>query len=209
MNFFNRNKNKNTHTNKDPCMNLEKSAIDSAAKLFVVKTTSNGQQQQQNYPTNIPKSKSINSSIAESSNDNKNSNYLFLKSRIYLLSSLIGDRQPPQNTIKGLFGLILWVLNLCIHFTVDFYEAVTVFHASWASSIGVFFVMFIICTVFLIRHTVKWLVKILKKLSKDNIYDDTIKWLHLFFKVSQLKSSYRFPLDKSRKVKRGKSEFKL
>ena len=109
--------------------------------------------------------------------------FLFIQSRIYLLSSFIGHRQAPYNSRKGVFGLMLWILNLTIHFAFDFYEAKTVFHFSWASSIGVFLVMFLICTVFLTRHTLKWFVKTLKRLSKDKIYDNTFQKLFLVFKV--------------------------
>ena len=117
---------------------------------------------------------------------------VFLLQRIYLLSSIIGDRRAPYNTVKGLFGLCLWVLNLCIHFSFDFYEAKTVFHFSWASSIGVFFVMFVICTVFLIRHTVRWYVRTIKRLSKDVTYKDTMRWLQLVFKVIIISSNSSF-----------------
>jgi len=113
--------------------------------------------------------------------------YIFIQSRIYLLSSLIGDRQKPYNATKGVIGLILWILNLIIHFSLDFYEANTVFHVSWASSIGVFLVMFLVSTVFLIRHTVRWFIKSLKRLSKDKIYNNTFSKLFLVFKVTVLK----------------------
>lgn len=109
--------------------------------------------------------------------------YIFIQSRIYLLSSLIGDRQKPYNATKGVIGMILWILNLLIHFSLDFYEANTVFHVSWASSIGVFLVMFLVSTVFLIRHTVRWFIKTLKRLSKDKIYNSTFVKLLLVFKV--------------------------
>ena len=110
--------------------------------------------------------------------------YCFLVSRVYSLSSFIGDRQSHHNTIKGLIGRILWITNIIIHFSFDFYEAATVFHYSWASSVGVFLVMFVICTVFLIRHTVKWFTKTLKKLCKDEMYSDTVQYIILFFKVN-------------------------
>ncbi|XP_066923073.1 uncharacterized protein [Clytia hemisphaerica] len=110
--------------------------------------------------------------------------FIFLQSRIYWLSSLIGDRQRPYNSTKGVLGLMLWIFNLTIHFALDFYEANTVFHVSWASSIGVFLVMFIISTIFLIRHTVRWFIKTLKKLSKDKIYCKTFVKLSFIFKLS-------------------------
>ena len=117
--------------------------------------------------------------------------FLFIQSRIYLLSSLIGHRQAPYNSRKGMFGLMLWIMNLTIHFALDFYEAKTVFHFSWASSIGVFLVMFLICTVFLIRHTLRWFVKTLKRLSKDKIYDNTFQKLFFVFKVRILAPFYK------------------
>lgn len=109
---------------------------------------------------------------------------MYIQGRTYLLSSLIGDIKPIENRRKGVFGLIVWSLNLMIHFSFDFYEASFLFHVSWASSIGVYLVMFVLSTIYIIKYTFRWYVKIIKKLAKEEIYSPTLKKLKLMFQVT-------------------------
>lgn len=111
--------------------------------------------------------------------------FLYIQRRVYLLSAVIGDTKRPFNTCKGYLGLLVWVMNLCIHFAFDFYEAHDVFHVSWATSIGIYLVMFVMCTAFMIRHSMRWYVRLVKKLTKDDIYLPTLKKLKFIFKVSE------------------------
>ncbi|XP_057290543.1 uncharacterized protein LOC130613224 isoform X1 [Hydractinia symbiolongicarpus] len=112
--------------------------------------------------------------------------FLYIQRRVYLLSAVIGDTKRPFNTCKGYLGLLLWVMNLCIHFAFDFYEAHDVFHVSWATSIGIYLVMFVMCTAFMIRHSMRWYVRLVKKLTKDVIYLPTLKKLKFIFKVTPM-----------------------
>ena len=108
---------------------------------------------------------------------------LYVQTRLYLLTSIIGDTEKPFNSYKGHIGRIIWILNLIIHFSLDFWEAAYVFHVSWATSIGIYFCAFVICTIFTIRHSVPWYVKAIGKLAKEGHYNETFKMMKFVFKV--------------------------
>jgi len=109
---------------------------------------------------------------------------LYIQDRLFILSAVIGDIKPIQNKYKGYIGLSVWIVNLIIHFSFDFYEAKVVFHDSWATSIGVYLVMFVTATIFIIKHTVRWYAKAIKKLAKEDIYQTTLCKLKFIFKFS-------------------------
>lgn len=107
-----------------------------------------------------------------------------IQRRTYLLSAGIGDTNKVSNRIKGWIGLIIWALNVIIHFGLDFYEAVFVFEVSWATCIGVFLVTLLACCYSMIKHSVPWFIKGVKKLKKDGHYPKTLRRVYLIFKVS-------------------------
>ena len=107
-----------------------------------------------------------------------------IQRRTYLLSAGIGDTNKVFNRIKGWIGLIIWALNVIIHFGLDFYEAVFVFEVSWATCIGVFLVTLLACCYSMIKHSVPWFIKGVKKLKKDGHYPKTLRRVYLIFKVS-------------------------
>lgn len=105
-----------------------------------------------------------------------------IQRRTYLLSAGIGDTNKVFNRIKGWIGLIIWALNVIIHFGLDFYEAVFVFEVSWATCIGVFLVTLLACCYSMIKHSVPWFIKGVKKLKKDGHYPKTLRRVYLIFK---------------------------
>lgn len=105
-----------------------------------------------------------------------------IQRRTYLLSAGIGDTNKVFNHIKGWIGLIIWALNVIIHFGLDFYEAVFVFEVSWATCIGVFLVTLLACCYSMIKHSVPWFIKGVKKLKKDGHYPKTLRRVYLIFK---------------------------
>lgn len=107
-----------------------------------------------------------------------------IQRRTYLLSAGIGDTNRVFNRIKGWIGLLIWVVNVIIHFGLDFYEAVFVFEVSWATCIGVFLVTLLACCYSMIKHSVPWFIKGVKKLKKDGHYPKTLRRVYLIFKVS-------------------------
>ena len=109
--------------------------------------------------------------------------YKFIRNRVYLLSAFIGDKQKPFNTYKGFYGLILWTCNLVVHFSLDFYESVHHFHISWSSAIGIYLIGFIIWTIFTIKHTIPWFLKLVQRLTGYKYHKRTINKLVIVFKV--------------------------
>ena len=107
-----------------------------------------------------------------------------IQNRTYLLSAGIGDTNRVFNRFKGWIGLVMWILNVIIHFGLDFYEAVFVFEVSWATCIGVFLITLLACCYSMIKHSVPWFIKGVKKLKKDGHYPKTLKRVYLIFRVS-------------------------
>lgn len=105
-----------------------------------------------------------------------------IQRRTYLLSAGIGDTNRVYNRFKGWIGLVIWILNMIIHFGLDFYEAVFVFEVSWATCIGVFFITLVACCYSMIKHSVPWFIKGVKKLKKDGHYPKTLRRVYLMFR---------------------------
>lgn len=108
-----------------------------------------------------------------------------IQRRTYLLSAGIGDTNRVFNRFKGWIGLVIWIFNVIIHFGLDFYEAVFVFEVSWATCIGVFLITLVACCYSMIKHSVPWFIKGVKKLKKDGHYPKTLRRVYLIFKVSR------------------------
>jgi len=106
-----------------------------------------------------------------------------IQRRTYLLSAGIGDTNRVFNRFKGWIGLVAWILNVIIHFGLDFYEAVFVFEVSWATCIGVFLITLLACCYSMIKHSVPWFIKGVRKLKKDGHYPKTLRRVYLMFKV--------------------------
>lgn len=105
-----------------------------------------------------------------------------IQQRTYLLSAGIGDTNRVYNRFKGWIGFVIWLFNMIIHFGLDFYEAVFVFDVSWATCIGVFLITLVACCYSMIKHSVPWFIKGVRKLKKDGHYPKTLKHLYLIFR---------------------------
>lgn len=115
-----------------------------------------------------------------------------IQRRTYLLSAGIGDTNRSFNRFKGWIGLVMWIFNMVIHFGLDFYEAVFVFEVSWATCIAVFLITLVACCYSMIRHSVPWFIKGVKKLKRDGHYPKTLRRVYLIFKVSMCPLSSMF-----------------
>lgn len=109
-----------------------------------------------------------------------------IQERTYFLSAWIGDTNRTYNKYKGWIGLIIWLINIAIHFSLDFYEANFVFNISWATCIGLFFVTLVVGCACMIKFSVPWFIKGVKKLKKDGHYPKTLQKLQLIFRVSKI-----------------------
>lgn len=115
-----------------------------------------------------------------------------IQRRTYLLSAGIGDTNRVFNRFKGWIGLVIWIVNVLIHFGLDFYEAVFVFEVSWATCIGVFLITLLACCYSMIKHSVPWFIKGVRKLKRDGNYPKTLRRVYLIFKVSTCPLSLSF-----------------
>lgn len=74
-----------------------------------------------------------------------------------------------------MIGLILWISNIFIHFSLDFYEAAHMYGWAWATAIGVFFISFASGTFTLIRETIPWIEDSLEILYVDGNFSETLE----------------------------------
>ena len=102
---------------------------------------------------------------------------------IHLLTAFIGHRSK-HHPILGTFGLVMWILNLVCHFSLDFYEAAHIFGWAWATAIGLFFVSFSSGTYMLISDTLPWLDDGLEILNVDGNFSETLAKAHAIASVS-------------------------
>lgn len=107
-----------------------------------------------------------------------------IQTRTYLLSAGIGDTNKQYNKYKGKIGLLVWCINIVIHFSLDFYEAWTIFGTAWATCIGLFFVTLVACCISMIRNSIPWFLRGVKKLKKDGHYPKTLSRVRLLVRVS-------------------------
>lgn len=107
-----------------------------------------------------------------------------IQTRTYLLSAGIGDTNKQYNKYKGKLGLLVWCINILIHFTLDFYEAWTIFGTAWATCIGLFLFTLVVCCISMIRHSIPWFLRGVKKLKKDGNYPKTLSRVRLLVRVS-------------------------
>ena len=105
----------------------------------------------------------------------------FLIRTVNLLSAGIGNTR--SNSWLGCVGLVLWVLTNVIHFGLDFYEAKFVFHVSWASTVAMFLIGLLLCSVNAIKYSIPWFIKGIRQLSKHGKYPKTMERLCTYFKV--------------------------
>ena len=104
---------------------------------------------------------------------------------IHLLTAFIGHRSK-HHPILGTFGLVMWILNLVCHFSLDFYEAAHIFGWAWATAIGLFFVSFSSGTYMLISDTLPWLDDGLEILNVDGNFSETLAKAHAIASVSDI-----------------------
>lgn len=102
---------------------------------------------------------------------------------VHLLTAFIGHRNKHHRKL-GTFGLVLWIMNLVCHFSLDFYEAAHIFGWAWATAIGLFFVSFSSGTYVLIRDTLPWLEDGLEILNVDGNFSETLEKSRTITRVS-------------------------
>lgn len=93
---------------------------------------------------------------------------------LHVMTAFIGHRSRHR-PILGTFGLVLWVMNLVCHFSLDFYEAANIFGWAWATAIGLFFISFSSGTYMLITDTLPWLEDCLEILNVDGNFSETLE----------------------------------
>ncbi|XP_031565357.1 uncharacterized protein LOC116300600 isoform X2 [Actinia tenebrosa] len=94
---------------------------------------------------------------------------------IYIVSSFIGHRNKNYHPWLGKFGLVLWISNIVIHFSLDFYDAHYKYGWAWATAIAVFMISFVSGTYIIIRDTIPWIEDALEILYVDGNFTETLE----------------------------------
>ena len=117
---------------------------------------------------------------------------------LYYTTVIVGDwsnfSRPRYPAI--IFGL-LWLMNISLYFSYDFYQSVTVFGYTWATVQGLHFLALCLYTFFTTRSVVPWIQEGLLDLQKDGSYDQTIERVVSFTKVTVVLSMYNGVMGKS------------
>lgn len=104
---------------------------------------------------------------------------------LYTVASFIGNRNKDRPWL-GMFGLVLWIANILIHFSLDFYEASHKYGWAWATAIAVFFISFASGTYTIIRETIPWIGDALEILYVDGNFSETLEKARKVTKVGDL-----------------------
>lgn len=103
----------------------------------------------------------------------------------HLMTALVGHRSK-NHPILGTLGLVIWIVNLVCHFSLDFYEAAHIFGWAWATAIGLFFISFSSGTYILMRDTLPWFEDCLEILNVDGNFTETLEKAKTLSSVSCL-----------------------
>ena len=109
-------------------------------------------------------SQSISSRTKERKIEEDNHLLAFVINTVNVMSAGIGNRRRTH--WLGCIGLVLWILNNAVHFSLDFYEAKFVFHVPWASTVALFLISLLLCSVNSIKHSIPWFIRGVKKIIK-------------------------------------------
>lgn len=104
---------------------------------------------------------------------------------IYLVTAFIGYKNKHHPYLNYI-GLPLWVFNLAVHFSLDFYEASHIFGWAWATAMAVFFVSFCTGTYAIIKNTIPWLEDALEILHVEGNFTETLEKMQKVAKVRGL-----------------------
>ena len=126
-------------------------------------------------------------------------------SHFYALTSFFGHKNCLHRK-KFKFGLSLWVMNLTIHFCLDFYEAYYIFGVAWATAVGMFLITFITASICLARVTLLRLEISLLSLHQDGNYSETLRIMKIVLRVSVLEV-FMFSLWWKKYFRQGKTIF--
>jgi len=116
---------------------------------------------------------------------------------LYIVTSFIGHRSKTRPWL-GMIGLILWIANILIHFSLDFYEAAHIYGWAWATAIGVFFISFTSGTYTIIRETIPWIEDALEILYVDGNFSETLEKAYKVTKVSDFILCYIYAVNWTR-----------
>lgn len=104
-------------------------------------------------------------------------------SSLYLLTSFFGHKNCFHRN-RFLLGLGLWITNILIHFTMDFYEAYAIFGGAWATAVGMYLITFVTASSCLAKITLPWLENSLMLLYEAGGYPETLRIMKIVLKVS-------------------------
>lgn len=97
-----------------------------------------------------------------------------ISSSSYIINSLdvttafVGNVFTTRHHKLALFGLALWIVDIFLNFSFDFYEAHKMYGFAWGTVKVAEWLVFCTGSYFVIFKTVPWMKEGLRKLEKDN-----------------------------------------
>jgi hypothetical protein len=101
-----------------------------------------------------------------------------------LTTAFIGNVFNTRCRGLAIFGLLLWIVNICVSFSFDAYESHKEYGFAWASVKGAEWLIFCLGTYFFIFKTIPWMKEGLKMLEDDGQYSRSMLRITANIKVS-------------------------
>ena len=107
---------------------------------------------------------------------------------VLLLAAFIGNLDAGRYRKLGIFGLLLWLLNIILNFVYDGYEAYRIYGYPWVSVRLVEWSVCCVGTWVVVRRTLPWLQAGLQQLEEEDTYRKTLKKIGEGTKVCRKKA---------------------
>lgn len=109
----------------------------------------------------------------------------YIVTTVDLTTAFIGNIYNTKHRRLAIFGLVLWILNIVICFSFDFYESHKKYGIAWAVVKGSEWVTVCLGTYSAIFKTIPWMKEGLKMLEEDGQYNRSLLRITASVKVSK------------------------
>lgn len=112
--------------------------------------------------------------------------HVHIKKMLHAISCVLGYA-GGRNQLKGMVFMLIWTFHCSVYYLLEFFEALFVLDSScWCTTSIIYFVIVILCYIFILRHNLKWYLRFVHRMSKEYIFYRMVRKLRRVFKVSIL-----------------------